>query len=197
MPHARLAKFLRHAATLVGVALLVPILSACPAGDVGAPCNHGDVEPPQAETVTFPALSCNDLLCVYADTNQPEIDSCTQDDDCNVDQDVPRFECSNSTCRLNLNYVLDRSMCSRDCETDNDCLDGGITDRVLAQETKCVGAFKCVILQKLGDFCCKSLCVCSDDLNEAVSDTLKAECDGGLAATCDGSDPEEATTTDA
>ena len=173
---------------LLGVALVAPLLTACPSGDVGAPCNHGDLQPPAAETVTFPALSCNDLLCVYADTNKPSIDSCASDDECNADQDKPRFECSNSQCRLNLNYVLERSMCSRACETNTDCEDGGITDRVLAQESQCSSGFRCAIIQKLGDFCCRSLCVCFDDLNESVAENLANECMAGSCGQEDAAD---------
>ncbi len=195
MPNTRFTKLLRHAMTLAGAALLVPILSACPSGDVGAPCNHGDVEPPQAETVTFPALSCNDLLCVYADTNKPEVEACVDDAQCNEGQDQPRFECSSGQCRLNLNYVLERSMCSKSCEVDGDCQDGGITDRVLAPETNCNGTFKCVVIQKLGEFCCRPLCVCTDDLNEAVTDELEQECMQGGAAACEDDDTGTAPTT--
>lgn len=193
MIHTRLAKLARTAASIAAAALLVPMLSACPAGDVGAPCNHGDVEPPQAETVTFPALSCNDLLCVYADTNKPSDTPCMDDAACNADQGgVNRFECFNGSCRLNLTYVLERSMCSKSCEVDGDCADGGITDRVLADQSSCNGSFKCVIIQRLGEFCCKPLCVCTDDLNEAVADELDQECQAGAAAAC-GDDGMEGT----
>ena len=67
MPVIRMPVSLRSAGQVLGAILLVPVLSACPKGDVGAPCNHGSVEPPESKLVTFPALSCNDLLCIYAD----------------------------------------------------------------------------------------------------------------------------------
>ncbi len=157
--------------------MLVPLLTACPKGDIGAPCNHGDVQPPDSKVVTFPALSCNDLLCVYADESKPP-GSCQNDEQCNMaDAEKSRFLCDSGTCKLSASYVLERSMCSRTCATDADCEDGGIGKKVLASETECTGGFRCAQLQKLGEFCCRSMCVCSDDLNEGALDTLRQECD--------------------
>ena len=88
-------------AAVQGLAVLATLtLTGCPNGDVGAPCNHGTVTPPSSFLVTFPALSCNDLLCVYADTNKPEVEACVDDAQCNEGQDQPRFECSGGQCRL-------------------------------------------------------------------------------------------------
>ena len=70
MPAIRMPVSLRSAAKLAGALLLLPLLSACPQADLGAPCNHGSVEPPDSKLVTFPALSCNDLLCIYADESK-------------------------------------------------------------------------------------------------------------------------------
>jgi hypothetical protein len=158
--------------------LLVPLLSACPKGDVGASCNHGDVQPPDSKVVTFPALSCNDLLCVYADDAKAPTKDCTGDVECNeADPEKNRFSCVEGSCKLSSTYVLARSMCSRTCATDDDCKDGGIGDKVLAKETACEQGFQCVQIQKLGEFCCNKLCVCGDDLSAGAIDTLKKECD--------------------
>src|SRR5688572_33249047 len=64
MPSFRVSSTPFAAALLLAGGLL---LTACPQGDVGAPCNHGSVEPPSSKLVTFPALSCSDLLCVYGE----------------------------------------------------------------------------------------------------------------------------------
>ena len=178
MQATRTPALLRTAATLLGAMLLVPLLTACPKGDVGAPCNHGDVDPPDSKVVTFPALSCNDLLCVYADDADPPEEACVGDADCNKADTSGklRFACNNGTCTLSSTYVLERSMCSRTCESDADCKDGGLGKKVLAKETNCVNGFECVQIQKLGEFCCQNLCVCSDDLSAGTVQDLKDYC---------------------
>lgn len=165
-------------AKLLGAILLVPLMTACPKGDVGAPCNHGNVDPPESKVVTFPALSCNDLLCIYADDKKAPGDGCKSDDDCNkAEPSKQRFTCNSSgSCKLSSTYVLERSMCSRTCETDADCEDGGIGKKVLAKDTACLLGFACVQIQKLGEFCCEKLCVCNDDLSAGTVEDLKKEC---------------------
>jgi len=178
MPANRTLALLRTAATLLGATLLVPLLSACPKGDVGAPCNHGDVQAPESQVVTFPALSCNDLLCVFAQKDSPPTTPCKSDVECNTTGDgVTRFTCTNNDCQLDSTYVLQRSMCSRACTDDADCEDGGIGKKVLAKETSCESGFKCAQLQKLGEFCCQTLCVCGDDLSDGTLADLKTACD--------------------
>ncbi|MEZ4380283.1 MAG: hypothetical protein R3A79_02970 [Nannocystaceae bacterium] len=185
---------LRSAAKLAGALLLLPLLSACPQADLGAPCNHGSVEPPDSKLVTFPALSCNDLLCIYADESKAPTTPCTTDDECNAaSPDVARFACVDSTCELSLTYVLQRSMCSKRCESDSDCADGGPTEKVLADDTSCNGSFRCVIIQQLGEFCCERLCVCEDDISDAVVDQLATDCAEGRIM-CDSDEATPAAT---
>ena len=180
MPAIRMPVSLRSAAKLAGALLLLPLLSACPQADLGAPCNHGSVEPPDSKLVTFPALSCNDLLCIYADESKAPTTPCATDDECNAaSPEVSRFACVDGACELSLTYVLQRSMCSKRCEQDSDCADGGPTEKVLSDDTSCTGAFKCVIIQQLGEFCCERLCVCEDDISDAVVDQLAADCAEG------------------
>ena len=178
MPAIRTLALLRTAATLLGATLLVPLLSACPKADVGAPCNHGDVQPPDSKIVTFPALSCNDLLCVYADDSEPPEQPCEQAADCNkADPEKSRFSCINKSCKLNSTYVLERSMCSRTCASDDDCVDGGLGKKVLADDSTCEGGFQCAQIQGLGEFCCQKLCVCRDDLSQGTIDSVNADCE--------------------
>jgi len=185
---------LRSAAKLAGALFLIPLLSACPQADLGAPCNHGSVDPPDSKLVTFPALSCNDLLCIYADESKAPETPCASDVECNAaSPDVDRFACVGSKCELSLTYVLQRSMCSKRCDSDADCADGGPTDKVLSDDTSCTGSFKCVIIQQLGEFCCEKLCVCEDDISDATVDALAQDCADNKIM-CD-SDDAEATMT--
>lgn len=178
---------------LLALAAFATTLAACPKGDVGAPCNHGQVEPPESKLVTFPALSCNELLCIYADERPPPDDSCTAGDDqfCNAaDPDVERFECvtaageNSGVCRLKIEYVLERSMCSKKCSSDADCKDGGPTKKVVVEGTKCETGFSCAKIQTLGQFCCESLCVCNDDLAVGTANDIAEACDNGTQEGC-------------
>jgi hypothetical protein len=174
----RTPALLRTVANALGALLLVPLLAACPKGDVGAPCNHGDVDPPASKVVTFPALSCNDLLCVYADEKPPPETPCTDSAQCNAasDDGKTRFACVEGQCELASQFVLERSMCSKTCNSDEDCQDGGIGKQVLAKDSNCGAGFSCVRIQKLGEFCCQKLCVCNDDLSQSAADDLEKEC---------------------
>jgi hypothetical protein len=153
------------------------LLTGCPQGDVGAPCNHGTVEAPSSKLVTFPALSCSDLLCVYGEEKTiPEV-GCDDDAGCNAAAGEQIFECVNNSCRLSLDYVLERSMCSKTCSSDEDCNNSTLSNRptVDDDETACATGFSCTVLQRLGQFCCQKLCVCNDDLD--TLDDLQEDCE--------------------
>ncbi len=180
----------------MGAAFLLLVGVSCAKGDVGAPCNHGKIEPPESKLVTFPALTCNELLCVYADTAEAVRDPCPDSAFCNQNSpEQSKFECvkadpndSNGTCRLANKYVLERSMCSKRCSSDSDCKDGGPTKKVVVENTNCNQGFKCARIQSLGEFCCAKLCVCSDDL--AVDEDLDRKCSQGTQeGCCDVDDP--------
>jgi len=174
------------AALAVGLPVLV---SGCNQGDVGAPCNHGDVEPPATKVVTFPALSCDDLLCVYGEEQTPNPDPCTSDSQCNPVGAEKIFACDlpqgegTGTCGLSLNYVLERSMCSKPCKSDSDCKNTSSTDRPIAKETACKTGFACARIQPLGEFCCEKLCVCNDELPDTSE--LDENCEAGTQPNCD------------
>jgi hypothetical protein len=177
---SRPARFL-----VAGLALAA--LASCAKGDVGAPCNHGKVEPPQSKLVTFPALSCNELLCVYADSDEPPETACTSADQCNVaDPGVNRFTCDTEAgrCQLRIEYVLERSMCSKRCSSDADCKDGGPTEKVVVDNTKCASGFSCARIQTLGEFCCEKLCVCRDDLDDATVAEINMDCSTNMQQGC-------------
>ncbi len=173
----------------LAVAMLAPLMLGCPPPDVGGPCNHGDVEPPESKLVTFPALSCDQLLCVYADEEEPPTVSggCNDDAICNPGGGQ-KFECfkadpnESGDCQLRIDYVLERSMCSKKCSSDNDCKDGGPTEKVVVDDTNCATGFKCARIQSLGKFCCEKLCVCNDDLG--VTTDLDNKCSSSSQEGC-------------
>jgi|GEM_PF-928014 len=192
-------QWLRRAAMTLGVLCIAPTLTACPKGDVGAPCNHGRIEPPESKLVTFPALSCDELLCVYADEEEPPAFACTPgaegDNECNqVDLSKNRFECvanedGSGSCRLRNQYVLERSMCSKKCSSDADCQNAGITQQVVVDDTSCESGFTCARIQTLGEFCCEKLCVCKDDLNQTAADDIEMACATNTQEGCCDQDP--------
>ncbi len=177
----------RVKSTLFATAMLLTgglTMFGCQQGDVGAPCNHGTVDPPSSKLVTFPALSCSDLLCVYGEEQTVPETACDSDADCNQSAggDARVFECTNpgednSACRLSLDYVLERSMCSKTCSSDDDCNNTALNNRptVDDDETSCEGGFSCTVLQRLGQFCCQQLCVCRDDLDTLLD--LEEQCE--------------------
>jgi hypothetical protein len=162
------------------------LLTACPQGDVGAPCNHGSADPPNGMVVTFPALSCNDLLCVYGEDHTATNEACASKSDCNQSgSDI--FQCVEGECILSLDYVLDRSMCSKSCDSDGDCENKGPTEQPVAETTACDGDFKCRIMMELGEFCCRKMCVCADYLKDADLNEIEEACGptGSAAESCD------------
>jgi hypothetical protein len=177
-------------AAACALTLGLPLLIAgCNQGDVGAPCNHGDVDPPSTKLVTFPALSCDELLCVYGEERVVPMDACAQDSDCNPVGAEKIFACElpsgggQGSCGLALEYVLARSMCSKRCTSDNDCKNTGPTDRPIAKDTSCRTGFSCARIQPLGEFCCEKLCVCNDELPDTSE--LDMNCETGTQPNCD------------
>jgi hypothetical protein len=180
---------------LASAAMLLAIAS-CAKGDVGAPCNHGDTEPPASKLVTFPALSCDELLCIYADATEAPLDPCQVGADgnaqCNeANLGLDRFQCvadmpgdTSGNCELKIEYVLERSMCSKKCSSDSDCKDGGVGKKVVVENTKCQEGFSCARIQTLGKFCCEKLCVCNDDLDLATANEIQGNCAQGIQEGC-------------
>ncbi len=189
-PIRRPLAFARFAARPAAAAFAALLGLACNKGDVGAPCNHGQVDPPESKVVTFPALACNELLCVYADEAEPPAGACDNDDDCNVGGvgEVKKFACvkkdpndATGECQLAIDYVLERSMCSKKCSSDADCKDDKFK-KVVFKGTECREGFQCARIQSLGEFCCEKLCVCRDDLT--VDTDLDKNCIAGTQEGC-------------
>lgn len=158
--------------------------SGCSGTDVGAPCSHAKARIPHQPAVTFPALACNDLYCVYADHADPPAEPCKADADCNTGMQTKRFVCNAGTCELSSSYVLERSMCSKRCSSDADC--AGTAD-----DTQCRTGFTCARFQTVGEYCCERLCVCRDDLG-ATDPVLEEGCAAGTLSPCCEVDPKPA-----
>ncbi len=157
---------------------------ACAKSDVGAPCNHGGLDAPQEPVITFPALACEQLMCVYAESLAPPADPCETAAQCN-DAGGDRFRCVSGRCELGMKHVLERSMCSQTCDEEADCQGGD-------DDTSCRTGFTCAPLLELGDFCCEKVCVCRDDLDVAAAEDLAADCASGDAAGCCDREPRPA-----
>jgi hypothetical protein len=81
----------------------------------------------------------------------------------------PALECPSRLCLLQKNSVMvdggagniPRATCTAFCDTDDDCV----------AETKdyCAHGFKCAVATEAGDFCCRKMCVCQDDLQVGVN----------------------------
>lgn len=155
--------------------------AGCPRSDVGAPCNHGRIESPRTPTVTFPALACDQLMCLYANDEEPPAEPCETHADCNP-VGGETFRCESGQCEVSATHVLERSMCTQHCEADADC-SGGDPD------TACASGFACARIHSLGDFCCEKLCVCRDDLDLAATEQRDEACEAGNLQGCCDQDP--------
>ena len=153
----------------------------CQTSDVGAPCNHGVIESPTTPTVTFPALACDQLTCLYADNRDPPAEPCESHADCDLGG-TGRFRCEAGACTVASTYVLERSMCTQSCESDDDCAGGD-------PGTACETGFACARIQSLGPFCCEKLCVCRDDLDVAGAAQRDVECAASTLRGCCDQDP--------
>ena len=91
---------------------------------------------------------------------------------------------SSGNCQLKIEYVLERSMCSKKCSSDSDCKDGGPTKKVVVENTKGQTGFSCARIQTLGKFCCEKLCVCNDDLDLSTANDIQKECAAGTQEGC-------------
>jgi hypothetical protein len=148
---------------------------------LGAPCNHGSiVAPDETPHASYPALSCDSLICVFAeDPVIPDVE-CSGDEDCNADS-LERFECvigqadTTGSCRLALDYVLDRSHCAKRCEDDSDC-------EPSVMKTTCESGFTCGRVPIPGDPCCRKVCVCADEF--VPDEQLDASCKAGTEEGC-------------
>jgi hypothetical protein len=78
---------------------------------------------------------------VYGEHQTVPPDACETDLDCNSAASTTEnvFECVSSSCRLSLDYVLERSMCSKTCSTNDDCKNSSLSNRptVDDDETAC------------------------------------------------------------
>jgi hypothetical protein len=57
---------------------------------------------------------------------------------------------------------MSRTVCTDFCQTDDDCKDGVVA----ADESggQCSSTYRCAVATLAGDYKCKKICVCQDDL---------------------------------
>jgi hypothetical protein len=147
---------------------------------IGAPCSHGvPASEIDSKIVTFPALDCDALVCVYADIAVAPAGTCMSDLECNAaDPSLGRFECAlpDTECRLSPDYIAERSFCSDFCENDDECGD--------AEPSACATGFSCVALASIGSAGCRGVCACNDDVDLATSTDVREDCLAGTAPAC-------------
>ncbi|MEM6291800.1 MAG: hypothetical protein AAGA54_11060 [Myxococcota bacterium] len=170
--------------TAVATAFGLVCASACNRSDVGAPCQHAGGDLPAEPLISFPALACDQLLCVFGETLEPPEGSCSSDADCvTLAGGDDAYVCVESRCQVGAQAVLERSMCSTTCESDLDCA-------AFDDDTRCANGFMCAPLMTLGDFCCESVCVCRDDVATGEAETLAAKCAASDVPGCCDQDPK-------
>jgi len=166
----------------LGAALAVLCAVSCNRSDVGAPCQHAGGDVPTEPLISFPALACDQLLCVFGESYNAPADPCETDADCETLSGTRDFLCDDGHCVVAAQTVLQRSMCSATCESDADCADA-------SDGTRCDTGFSCAPLMSLGDFCCQKVCVCRDGLDVAAAEDLEAACAEGDVPGCCDQDP--------
>ncbi len=144
---------------------------------VGAPCEVS--EPIEAALLEYDQSgSCGGGYCLFADVVSPSIRTCDSADGCSSDEGDEKFYCDLEAgrCKLDPDFVAERSMCSQNCETADDCIG--------ADGTACEGGFSCEPIASLGELCCQNVCVCNDNLDTAAADDLRYSCENGLLPHC-------------
>lgn len=86
-----------------------------------------------------------------------------------TDVSSPALECPSRLCLIQqtsggaggADAGSSRNTCTASCSSDSDC----------EAETKelCPNGFRCAVATDVGNYCCRKLCVCSDDLTEGFN----------------------------
>ncbi len=147
---------------------------------VGQPCELSQA-PLTVLLEEAPSEACGGGYCLYADTEEAPAGPCSTNEDCT--ESTADFYCDPATnqCRLDPAFVADRSMCTQQCDTADDC--------VGAEGTTCEGGFSCEPIASLGALCCQSVCVCNDDLDVTNSQELRESCEQNAVSGCCDQDP--------
>jgi hypothetical protein len=150
-----------------------------PSGGVGAACDHelaSDVIP-DAQLVSTDA-DCEGGVCVYADPTEPPGIRCADDSECNeINPALDAFECgSDAMCSLSADYFHARSHCSHECEDDTDCAD--------VDTTTCETGFRCAAITMAGPLCCRRVCACEEDIDDANASEVYEACVLGSPECC-------------
>jgi len=112
--------FVRHS---LGAAWISACAMSCSQSDVGAPCRHAGGDIPTEPLISFPALACDQLMCVFGDDFTAPADPCESSADCERMSGTDEFRCEAGRCVVERDAVLERSMCTTTCESDAECTD--------------------------------------------------------------------------
>jgi len=78
----------------------------------------------------------------------------------------PAIECPSNICLGpgpgNANAQGIEAVCSASCESNDDCEDGEIAHQDDPSDHRCKSGFACMWPTTIGNFACRSLCVCRD-----------------------------------
>ena len=87
----------------------------------------------------------------------------------------PALECPSRLCLLTGANGMEHDLCTAPCTTNDDCSSGAIAANAAAPMGQCASNFVCAVATVAGPFCCKSYCICRDDLVQG----LNTDVDGG------------------
>lgn len=153
-----------------------------PGQPVGLPCEL-DMEP-GAPLLEGMNSDCQTGLCLYADSIQADTQQpCTESSECaGFGEGVI---CSDAgQCQLDPAHVAARSMCTDECQQDDDC--------VAADGTACEAGFACIPVTSLGSNCCQKFCACRDDFDVDAAASLAQSCAEGTTPGCCDQNPPSA-----
>lgn len=140
---------------------------------LGAPCDHdGNLDFDGDFHVSRDEDGCAGGLCSYITT--PRSGPCADDADCGDYPTPGAHVCVAGQCVASSAYKRERSMCSRTCEADHDCLPVDL-------ETTCATGMACVIASP---DCCEKLCLCLDYLSQGGIDAATAMCAADMHPDC-------------
>jgi hypothetical protein len=148
-------------------------------GGVGAACDHelaSDVLPDVPFASADP--DCDGGVCVFAFATPASEIRCVDDGQCNeANPALDAFVCNaEGMCELSADYFHARSHCSHECTDDTDCAD--------VDATTCESGFRCAAITTVGSLCCRQVCACAEDLDDANAGEVYEACVLGTPQCC-------------
>jgi len=140
-----------------------------------------------AAAFTMFASGCHDdHLGRFCDLNVGNADAGAAGTSATINPEA--LECPSRVCLLpGMERSTDtQSLCTKDCESDDDCSDAETGPKGNATDHHCETGFACVIPTTVGDFCCRRMCACKDflNINPAIGYVPPASCQSGSGSAC-------------